>query len=364
VQSEAQTDLLLRNRDTDAARVANIRKTAQGMMGKKKRPREVLDYMAKQAADFVRDVVAEYVQVAGLEQSALAIVGTGSFGSGELFPYSDIDVQLMTSNEGEENRVTPEHMEGILHNIRMRIRLANMQDSTGAWKNTLGWDLDQLTDKAYDPQTVVKQDRNKALANAGLLHATARGKRLAGELAGSYSAQGRADAKAKMNLDLYDYTRQGEWVMKNPASLNTGGKAFDFKFKYLTLPKIFLNVLAMYYGLTPLGSWARIDELVRKRVFSPEAGDNFKTYLDATAQIRMKYQFFYEKEGQDMISPTPNLVPHNQENYPKGYYVLTDDDREALKKAQAIQESVLVRSVMALHEKMQRDEELSDAAVI
>ena len=369
-QSDDQTKLLVAKRETDSVRVAQIRQEARRMTEKGKPPRDVLSFMSKGASEFVRDVVKEYIEAAGLDDRALTIVGTGSFGSGELFPYSDIDVQLMTTNEGEEGRVPPEQMENILHNIRMRIRLANNEaTATGKWDNTLGWDLDQLTGEAYDPSTVARRDMNKALANARELHSTPTGQHLPDELADTYRGDGRgkAAAKAKMELDLHSNANTGEWTMKNATRLDLGSPAFDFKFKFLTISKVFLNVLAMYYELRSVGSWERVDELMKKKAFSPNAGKNFKDYLDITAGIRTKYQFFYEKEGQDYVSPDPQNRPQTPANYPKGYYVLTDDDRKNLKRAQAIQQALLVRSVNILAAEMKEQQpaqQPADAALI
>ena len=121
-----------------------------------------------------------------------------------MFPYSDVDVELMTSHVGEEGRVSPEQLEGMLHNIRMRIRMANSTESTGGWKKTMGWDLDQLQQYVYDPNSIFAADQNKALATASPMYATALGGDLPGELAGKYTTEGKAAAKAKMDIDLYN----------------------------------------------------------------------------------------------------------------------------------------------------------------
>ena len=142
----------------------------------------------------------------------------------------------------------------------------------------------------------------------------------------------------------------GGWNSQEPKNLMEGAKAFDFKKKFLTLSKVLLNVLALYYGLESLSSWGRVDELMALERLSPDAGAKFKEYLDITAGIRMKYQFFYEKEALDFISPTKGLTA--PDDYEKGYYVLTNDDRKGLLKAQKIQKEVLVGSVVRLNKLM------------
>lgn len=350
--SDAQKQLLEDNRDADAARVAAIRREAQKMMEQKIKPREVLAYMAQEARKFVQDVVAQYVEVAGLQQSDIGILGAGSFDSGEMFPYSDIDVQIMTTGNGN-GAMDVEQMHLLLHNIRMRVRIANMQDSTGQWKNTLGWDVDQLVQDAYDPATAVARDANKGLAQSSLLYATnPAGEQLAGDLKQRYTAQGQEAAKAKMELDLYAAVRQGDWWMKKSEALDEGREPFEFKEKFMRLPKIFLNVLAMYHGLGTDNSWDRVDELVKTKQLSSGDAKAFKAYLDIVSNIRLKYQFFYEHEGLDMVSPTPGKGSQNRELYPKGYYTLTNEDRTDLKKAQQIQQNTLTELVYKLREMM------------
>jgi UTP:GlnB (protein PII) uridylyltransferase len=93
---------LRKNRDSDAALMAKIRQTAKKMMAQKKSPRKILAYMADAAAEFVNRVIFDYVHTMGLGDQALAVVSAGSFGSGELFPYSDIDIQVMKSGLGND----------------------------------------------------------------------------------------------------------------------------------------------------------------------------------------------------------------------------------------------------------------------
>ena len=348
-----QKQLLEANRDTDAGRIAAIRQHGREMMAQHQRPRDVLNYLSQEATNFVRQVVAEYVAVAGLQQSDLAVVATGSFGSGEMFPYSDVDVQLMTSNfgndEGRRNQ-----MKFILDSIKMRIRVANMQEATGGWKFTGAWDVDQLVQDSYDPESAVQNNPDKSLAGSSSLYATAGGARLAKDLKASYTAEGQGHiaAKAKMDTDLYDKVRQGDWWLRNPSKLDIGSELLDFKERFTRLPKILLNVLALYYGLPQLNSWDRIDELVKREVLSPTAGGSFKKYLNIVSGIRLTYQYFYETEGLETVSPTPGKVPAQPAVYPKGYYTLTNQDRAALKEAQQIQANTLVEAVYLLYEKM------------
>ncbi|MBW4436441.1 MAG: hypothetical protein KME04_04865 [Pleurocapsa minor GSE-CHR-MK-17-07R] len=350
--SDAQKQLLEDNRDRDAERVGTIRKTAQAMMAKDARPREVLAYMSAEAVRFVQDVVRQYVEVTGLKQSDLAVVSTGSFGSGEMFPYSDVDVQIMTGTSGK-GALGVEQMNLILHNVRMRVRIANMQESNGKWKNTMGWDVDQLVQDAFDPEAAVAMDPNKGLAQSSLLYATNRsGENLAKTLKGHYTNQGKEAAKAKMEIDLYAAVRQGDWWLKDPAKLDDGREPFEFKEKFMRLPKIFLNVLAMYYGLTADNSWARVDELIKTKKFSPDHGARFKEYIDIVSAVRLKYQFFYQQEGLDTVSPTAGRMHANRDLYPKGYYTLTNEDRASLKTAQQIQKDTLVEAVLKLRQIM------------
>jgi hypothetical protein len=55
-----------------------------------------------------------------------------------------------------------------------------------------------------------------------------------------------------------------------------------------------------------------------------------------------------------MISPTDGLVAH-RDNHPNGYYVLANEDRASLKRAQMIQAPVLVEEVIKLYKKTQID---------
>lgn len=350
--SDAQKQLLEDNRDRDAERVGTIRKTAQAMMAKDAKPREVLAYMSAEAIRFVQDVVRQYVEVTGLKQSDLAVVSTGSFGSGEMFPYSDVDVQIMTGTSGK-GALGVEQMNLILHNVRMRVRIANMQESNGKWKNTMGWDVDQLVQDAFDPEAAVAMDPNKGLAQSSLLYATNRsGENLAKTLKGHYTDNGKEAAKAKMEMDLYAAVNQGDWWMKAPSRLDDGRDPFEFKEKFMRLPKIFLNVLAMYYGLATDNSWDRIDELIKTKKLSPDHGAKFKEYVDIVSAVRLKYQFFYQQEGLDTVSPTAGRMHGNRDLYPKGFYTLTNEDRAALKAAQQIQKDTLVGAVLKLRQIM------------
>jgi hypothetical protein len=115
---------------------------------------------------------------------------------------------------------------------------------------------------------------------------------------------------------------------------------------------VYLNALAMFHGLKSDNSWTRIDELVTGKKLSKKVGDQFKSYLDITTTVRLHYQFFYEKEGKDDVSPTTGLQPTRPDDYPQGYYELTPADRKLLKKAQVIQD-VLSLEVQRTRNEMQ-----------
>ena len=85
------------------------------------------------------------------------------------------------------------------------------------------------------------------------------------------------------------------WRIADPATLDSGAAAFDFKLKFMQMPKVYLNVLALYFNLRTQNSWTRVDELVKRKKFSSKVGEKFKSYLDLTADVRMRYQFFYER---------------------------------------------------------------------
>ncbi len=347
--------LLLQNRDSDAARVAAIRDTAKQMMAQKKSPRKILAFMADGATEFVQTVVFDYVHTMGLGDQALALVSTGSFGSGELFPYSDVDVQLMKAGLGNDAAEIA-RMQLILDNIRLRVRLASMKEFGGKWENTLGWDLDQLAQDRFDAVSAAAGDPYRGLAFTNLVIATGGGEAEAATL-----QQLEQNNLAQNGIDLLENelwmrvrpgTGKRDWRVPSPADLDIGAGSLDFKEKFMRFPKVYLNALAMFYGLRSDNSWARIDELVKRKTFSKKVGEQFKSYLDLTAMVRLRYQFFYEKEGKDDLSPTPGLPPFRPAEYPKGYYELTPDDRKSLKKAQLIQE-VLALEVQKTRIEMQ-----------
>jgi hypothetical protein len=351
--SDAQKQLLANNRDIDAARIAAIRTRGQAMMAEERKPREILDYMAKEVTRFVQDVVKEFVAVSGLEQRDLAVVSTGSFGSGELFPYSDVDVQIMTSSGGRRALGT-EQMLLVLHNIRQRVRIANTVESTGQWKQTMGWDVDQLVQNDFTPETVIENDSLKGLTHAGLLYSTRGGNTVSSDLKARLTAIRKDRAMAKMT-ELFDFTKSQSWAMRKSTELDAGSDKFDFKEKFMRLPKIFLNVLAMYYDLKSQNSWDRVDELAGRARFSDSGAKQFREYLNIVSLLRLKYQFFYQQDERETVSPTPGLVPSNPVNYPQGYYTLTDEDRAALKKAQQIQQEMLIPAIKRHKEKMESD---------
>jgi hypothetical protein len=344
--SANEKDLLADKRDSDAAAVAAIRATAKEMMAKKRAPKDILNYMSMEAIKFVQKVVGEYVTLMGIQNDALVIVDTGSFGSGELFPYSDIDIQMMKPNVGND-KTKMDTMDHILHNIRQRIRLANMKETT------LGWDVDQLVQGGYDAQSAVTQDKAQGLSHTNILYATGGGASEAKALHDNIENIRVARAVAKIE-EVFTSASQGDWLVKNPSVLDKGAKEpLDFKEKFMRLPKIYLNVLAMYHGLQRQNSWSRIDELVEKNLLASGVGAQFKKYLDLTAMVRLHYQFFYEKEGEDTVSPNPTLVSKSLTRFPKGYYMLTADDRKALVTAQAIQQ-IIWQDIQATRNQMQQ----------
>lgn len=341
IMSNTEKQLLSQNRDSDAAAVAAIRDTAKQMMAEKVSPKAILSYMSAAASKFVQTVIMDYINAVGLAKEALVVVSTGSFGSGELFPYSDIDIQLMKAGMGNDPTEI-KHMEMILHNIRMRIRLANMKEYGGQWKSTLGWDVDQLVQGGYDATSAAAGDPYKGLAYTNLMVATGGGESEAKALQQQQQSNLVANAIHLMDNPLYSEVQQGTWRVKKPAALDEGGPLIDFKEKFMRLPKVYLNVLAMFHNLSSENSWSRVDELVKKQILSKKVGDQFKTYLDIITTVRLRYQFFYEMEGKDVVTPTKTTTPKNAGAYPNGYYVLTSEDRKLLKQAQAIQDVLAV----------------------
>jgi hypothetical protein len=330
--SDKSKALLMANRDSDAAYVARVRENAKRMLAKKVPPKDILRYMADGASKFVEKVIREYVTLMGLDKEALVVVSTGSSGSGELFPYSDIDIQLM---KGGLKADEVEHMELILHNIRMRIRLANMKEEGGQWNPSLGWDVDQLAQGGYDATSAMAGDPYKGLAFTRVLFATGGGESEAKALQGQQRSNRLANASETMENTLWPSVKQNDWKLKSAADLDIGAQPFEFKEKLTRLPRVYLNVLGMWHNLDTDNSWERVDELVGKKFLDARVGKQFKDYLDSITRVRMRYQFFYEEEGLDTVSPTPGKQAPKL--YKKGYYILTAEDRKELKKAQAIQ---------------------------
>jgi hypothetical protein len=335
--SEAARQLMRQNRDSDAAVVAAIQRTAKQMMARKESPKAILGYMAAAAKNFVQRVITDYITTMGLDEESLVVVSTGSFGGGELFPYSDIDIQLMKAGMGNDPAEF-KRMDTMLHNIRMRIRLATMKEHGGQWKATKAWDVDQLTQDAFTAADAATGDLFKGLVYTNVIVATGGGAAEARELQQRQQSNMVASATTIMDDMLWAPVNQGTWRMKKPEALDEGAPIFEFKEKFLRLPRLYLNVLAMFHNLASENSWSRIDELVRRQLLTKKVGTQFKEYLDITAKVRLRYQFFYEEEGLDTVSPTKTKKPANAIVYPNGYYHLTADDRKLLKKAQIIQD--------------------------
>ena len=141
--------LLLQNRDSDAARLTQIRETAKQMLAKKKSPKKILAYMTAAATEFVQSVVFDYIRTMGLADESIVVLSTGAVVKGELFPYSDLDVQVMKSGMDRTDPNQIKMMDLLLDNIKLRVRLASMKEDAGMWKSTQGWDLDQLVDRPW-----------------------------------------------------------------------------------------------------------------------------------------------------------------------------------------------------------------------
>ena len=342
--TDAMKQLLAENRDSDAARVAAIQEQAGIMLNQGSPPRDVLRFLADGAEKFVVEVVRQYVAVANLREKDLAVVKTGSFGAGMMFPYSDVDVQVMTSDKGK-GKIDTDTMILLLHNIRMRVRGATMRKSAGQWQQTEAWDADQLVGgkdgvaPPITPKEARERDGMLGLAQTRTMAATQSGATLPGQLKKLYADNRKADAREKAG-QLAASIKDKAWILSDASRIDNG-PAFDFKDRFITLSKIFLNVAAMWYGLEKDNSWERLDELNTKGVLSPGVAGRHKRYLDITSLIRLKYQYFYQAHDRDVVSPHPNVPVNDPEKYPKGYYTLTEEDRGALREAHQIQQEIL-----------------------
>jgi hypothetical protein len=336
--SDAEKQLLFQNSDADHARVAAIRHNAQKMLDANQSPKAILKYMAVGATEFVHKVFLDYKDTMPALMNNIAVVSSGSFGSGELFPYSDLDLQVVKSGLDPQDPNQVNDMQYILHNLRMRVRLANMHEFGGSWTATKGWDWDQLAQDAFNATTATDgRDAGFGLAFARLLVSSGGGASEAAAVQQHFK-DNRLDTARTLMVGLW--TDKGKWSVANPNLLDEGAEPFDYKLKFMRLAKVYLNVLALAHELHSDNSWNRVDELVKMNVFSKKDGLKFKTYLDLTAKVRMRIQFSYKEEGRDMVTPTaakqPETDRHKRE-YPTGFYVLTPADRKMLKEAQAIQ---------------------------
>ena len=345
----AEQTFLRSQQANNAGTVEKIRSIAQEMLRKGGEPREVLEYISREGTAFVTRVVQDAIAQSQMTGEALAVLSTGSFGSGELFPYSDVDIQLLTT----PSRVDPARdtkLEQLLNHIRVRIRMATLKNlGADEWIVTKGWDVDQLVQSAFDVKSAVAMDKLMGLGYTTVLHATSTGGGIGSELQSEYAARGQATVKQMMG-ELYPKIKQGSWCLKNPENLEpdpqlTAAEArkrlIEFKETFMRLPRVLLNVLATHYGLQAQNSWQRVAELVEKKSISKKQGKAFMAYLDLVTEVRLRYQFFYQQEGLDVVSPNPGVEPKNPATFPKGYYVLNADDRKCLMQAQQLQTTLI-----------------------
>ena len=345
-RTQVAGDLLVRSRDKDAARLALVRDTAKKMLDRGTSPQKILGYMAAEAKKFVEFVVTDYVETMGLEQQPFVVVTAGSFVGGELYPFSDLDIELMKAGMDVNDPAQMAQMKEMLESIKLRVHLASMKEFGGEWSATKGWDFDQLGTAGgggFTAATAKAGDPAFGLANAKTLLAFGGGESEADALRQLYESGRLANAQELMNGVLHPSVFQSKlWQAADDNRLAEGGNPFDFKERYMRMSKVLLNVLAMLYDLRTDNSWTRIDELVKRKKMPSALGSRFKTYLDLTAKVRMRYQFFYELEDKDRVTPTASKQPEGLvvNDYPKGYYVLTAEDRQMLKRAGVIQASL------------------------
>lgn len=319
--------------------------------GKTLAMKEVLNKITESLLSLTKEMVQDCITILGQPPTGYALISMGSMSRKEASPFSDLEFAVLIENDLPAARTYFRYLTQMLE-----LKLINLGETRYP---ILGHGNKSVTQSGFS----LDSGGNTPLGKQGLFELIGTPETMAAFLRPEWFQRDLilSNALSNVNLILGDeklleqYENKGKQILDSTVADRGGpiptrvqraltlikgdlaefkprldkdkerSKVFDIKKELYRFPNSLLNALALYYNLKAKNSWERLDELVKKNLFHPDAARKFAWLLNQIALFRVKTHLHYGYENEKVFYEPQTAYEEYQWREGK-YYILSKED--------------------------------------